>query len=45
MLHDGEFISYLQAILGMARLEAIRQEQNQLLQEASAILGKQFKAE
>jgi hypothetical protein len=29
----------------LTRLEAIRQEQNQLLQEASAILGKQFNAE
>lgn len=29
----------------LARLEAIRQEQNQLLQEASAILGNKFKAE
>lgn len=29
----------------LTRLEAIRQEQNQLLQEASAILGNQFKAE
>ena len=45
VLHGREFISYLEAILGITRLEAIRQEQNQLLQEASAILGKQFKAE
>ena len=29
----------------LTRLETIRQEQNQLLQEASAILGKQFNAE
>ncbi|MEG4114845.1 MULTISPECIES: hypothetical protein [unclassified Microcoleus] len=29
----------------LTRLEAIRQEQNQLLQEASAILGNKFKAE
>ncbi|MEG4859630.1 hypothetical protein QUB75_18925 [Microcoleus sp. K1-B6] len=29
----------------LARLEAIREEQNQLLQEASAILGNKFKAE
>jgi hypothetical protein len=29
----------------VARLEAIRQEQNQLLQEASAILGNKLKAE
>ena len=45
VLHDGEFISYLEAILGITRLEAVRQEQNQLLQEASAILGKQLNAE
>lgn len=31
VLHDGEFISYLDATLGMTRLEAIRQEQNQPL--------------
>ncbi|MEG4024749.1 hypothetical protein [Microcoleus sp. S13C4] len=29
----------------LTRLEGIRQEQNQLLQEASAILGNKFKAE
>ena len=29
----------------LARLEVIREEQNQLLQEASAILGNKFKAE
>ncbi|MEG4988517.1 hypothetical protein QUB08_22445 [Microcoleus sp. BR0-C5] len=29
----------------LTRLEAIREEQNQLLQEASAILGNKFKAE
>ena len=45
VLHGGEFISYLDTSLGMTRLEAIRQEQSQLLQEASAILGKQLNAE
>ena len=44
VLHDGEFISYLDTTLGMTRLEANLQEQSQLLQEASAILGKQFNA-
>jgi hypothetical protein len=45
VLHGGEFISYLNTTLGITRLEAVRQEQNQLLQEASAILGNKFKAE
>ena len=45
VLHGGEFISYLDTTLGMTRLEAIRQEQSQLLQEALAILGKQLNAE
>jgi len=45
VLHDGEFISCLDTTLGMTRLEAIRQEQSQLLQEALAILGKQLNAE